>query len=542
MDTCTRPTFGAHADDSDLPLSVVRHLSDRCYLGSDTIDRGDGHAATALTADPLKGVDDTNTSATNNGDNDDDGDGDNDDDGDNDSDGVDDLFGCARGRSRAPSPRAHRHRWSQRHRLPTADALARGSHVRLVIDVAVPMRLYVRAPSPAAMAAVASLACRSPSSLSPPASLSSSSPTSSPDLDRWRSISPLCGDAPESPMHNFFDDDNDVNDGSACDDGDMDVCATAPGIDPNLLHAPAAMIDSEAYVRGRAAYVAVQHEALQAHRERGVRLLGERAGMPGMPMDLSSLLDLYKHRLAVAHVQSLRRRVVALDALYDHTMRGRCAPPESVRAAASTSNGVELAAAWYGQWASTAVPLQTPDDADGDRAQHATHPRCIGGGEAPSRPVAWAPVAGNTGVPLPAGAPLFYVGVMRDPLACPVHRDADGRLTCPPVGCAHRDLLAGVMSALGDARALDALLAMLVAADADTIEFALALRSTVNAALDGARRRWGGESASAVQREPVDLFSEFPVDAFVLARMGADGALLPHVIAVAPRLDIELCL
>nr|UMO78201.1 hypothetical protein [Pandoravirus belohorizontensis] len=532
MDACARQTFGAHpphADDSDVPSLVVRHLSDRCYLGSDTIDRDDDRATIALTADPLYGVDDTNRSATNNGGDDNDDRANGDDNSDDNSDGVSNLFGCARGRSRVPSARAHRHWWSQRHGLPTADALDRGSHVRLVIDVAVPMRLYVRAPSPAAMAAVASLACRSPSSLS--------SPTSSPDLDRWRGVSPLCGDVPEPFMHNFADggDDN--------DDGVMDVCATAPGIDPNLLHAPAAMIDSEAYVRGRAAYVAVQHEALQAHRERGVRLLGERAGMPGMPMDLSSLLDLYKHRLAVAHMQSLRRRVVALDALYDHTMRGRCAPPESVRAAASTSSGVELAAAWYGQWASTAVPLQTPDDADGDRAQHATHPRCIGGGgDAPSRPVAWVPVAGNTGVPLPAGAPLFYVGVVRDPLACPVHRDADGRLTCPPVGCAHRDLLASVMDALGDARALDALLAMLVAADADTVEFALALRATVNTALDGARRRWGGKSASAVQREPVDLFSEFPVDAFVLARMGADGALLPHVIAVAPRLDIELCL
>lgn len=542
MDTCTGQTFGAHAKDSDVPLPVVRHLSDRCYLGSDTIDRGDGHAVAASTADPPHDVGDTNRSATNNDDDDNDvGNGDDDDDN---SDDVDGLFGRARGRSRAPSARAHRHWWSQRHGLPVADAPAHGSHVPLVIGVAVPMRLYVRAPSPAAMAAVASLARRSPSSLSPPASLSSSSsPTSSPDLDRRRGISPLCGDVPESPVHNFVDDDNDDNDDDMCADGDMDVFATAPGIDPNLLHAPAAMIDSEAYVRGRAAYVAVQHEALQAHRERGVRLLGERAGMPGMPMDLSSLLDLYKHRLAVAHVQSLRRRVVALDALYDHAMRGRCAPPESVRAAASTTGGVEFAAAWYGQWASTVVPLQTPDDADGDRAQDTVHPQCVGsGGDAPSRPVAWVPVAGNTGVLLPAGAPLFYVGVMRDPLACPVHRDADGRLTCPPIGCTHRDLLAGVMDALGDARALDALLAMLVAADADTIEFALALRSTVNATLDRARRRWGGKSATAVQREPVDLFSEFPVDAFVLARMGADGALLPHVIAVAPRLDIELCL
>lgn len=539
MDTCTRQTFGGHADGSDVTLPVVRHLSDRCYLGSDTIDRDDGHAVPASTADPLYGVDDTNRSATNNNDDNVVGNGDDDDD---DSDDVDGLFGRARGRSRAPSARAHRHWWSQHHGLPAADMSAAGSHVRLVIDVAVPMRLYVRAPSPAAMAAVASLARRSPSSLSPP--VSSSSPTSSPDPDRWRSVSPLCGDVPESPTHNFVNDDNDDNDDDdTCADGDMDVCATAPGIDPNLLHAPAAMIDSEAYVRGRAAYVAVQHEALQAHRERGVRLLGERAGMPGMPMDLSSLLDLYKHRLAIAHVQSLRRRVVALDALYDHTMRGRCTPPESVRTAASTTGGVEFAAAWYGQWASTAVPLQTPDDADGDRAQDTAHMHCVGsGGEAPSRPVAWVPVAGNTGVPLPAGAPLFYVGVMRDPLACPMHRDADGRLTCPPVGCTHRDLLAGVMDALGDARALDTLLAMLVAADADTIEFALALRSTVNTTLDRARRRWGGKSAAAVQREPVDLFSEFPVDAFVLARMGADGALLPHVIAVAPRLDIELCL
>lgn len=404
--------------------------------------------------------------------------------------------------------------WASRHEV--SPCIARDSNMGFMLEAAVPMRLYVRGPSPEAVAAAALL--------HRPALASGSAGAvarEDQEQDQW-----------DGDLMDQADEGDDIGEG----------CATALGIDPNLLHAPSAMIDNEAYVRGRSAYVAVQHEALQAHRERGVRLLSEVAASTGLPMDLSSVLDLYKGRLAVAHLQSLRRRVVALDALYDHATRGGCSLPEAVRVAATTASGVELAAAWYARWAATATPLQTPDDADfGDGDLPVRHPHHVGS-EAPSRPVAWVPVAGNTGVPLAAGAPLFYVGRMPDPLACPVHRDAHGHLTCPPIGCIHRGLLARVMDALGDARALDALLTDLVVADADTTEFALALRSTVNATLDRARRRWGGETPAAIQREPVDLFSECPVDAFVLVRMGADGTLLPHVIAVAPRFDIELCL
>ncbi|AJF96774.1 hypothetical protein TW95_gp0040 [Pandoravirus inopinatum] len=500
MDVCGEWTLGAYSDpdgdptsSSSSPPPPVVHLSDRCYLGSDTIDRGNDQDAGQPGMDQL---------GHENADND---------------DGTDDATEFA------PAARAHRRWWSQRHGLPVTGASDRDTNVRFMLSAAVPMRLYVRAPSPAAMAAVASLFCRSPSR--------SSSPVSSPDTGDLGGTASSDVDPMESSVCDFDTDESIV----------LDVCATAPGVDPNLLHAPSAMINNGDYRLGRSAYVAVQHEALQVHRERGVRLLGEMATATGVAMDLSSVLDLYKRRLAVAHLKSLRQRVVALDALYDHTTRGRCTPPEAVRTAASTTSGVEFAAAWYGQWASTAAPLQTPDDASDEYAQCSDRLR-RGGDVTPPRPVAWVPVAGNTGVPLAAGAPLFYVGTMPDPLACPVHRDVHGRLTCPPVGCTHRDLLAGVMHALGDARALDALLTELVAADADTTEFALALRSIVNATLDHARHRWGGKTMTAIRREPVDLFSEFPVDAFVLVRMGADGALLPHVIAVAPRLDIELCL
>ncbi|AGO85789.1 hypothetical protein psal_cds_1381 [Pandoravirus salinus] len=513
MEACSQWTLGAYSarDDDSVPSSPpppAQHLSDRCYLGLDTIDGADHQDDVQLETRAQFGreaMDDDPTGAT---------------------------VERAHTSGWAAPTCAHRRWWRSQGRgvLPATDALDDDdSNTRFVLDAAVPMRLYVRAPSPAAMAAVVPLLCQSP--LSSPSSLSSASSPTTP-------VPSSPSDTGDAPSPGVDPNGSSVYDLDGYGGAGLGVCAVAPGVDPNLLHAPSGMIDSAAYMRGRSAYVAVQHEALQVHRERGVRLLGQHAVAAGAAMDMSSLLDLYRQRLRIAHMQSLRRRVVALDALYDHVTRGRYAPPEAVRVAASTVSGVEFAAAWYGHWASTAAPLQTPDDAAGERDPLPCHL----GGDAPPRPVAWVPVAGNTGVPLPAGAPLFYVGTVSDPLMCPVHRDAQGRLTCPPIGCAHRDLLAGVMGAMDDARSLDALITQMVAIDADTTEFALALRASVNTTLDRARCCWGGKTAMAVKREPVDLFSEFPVDAFVLVRMGADGALLPHVIAVAPRLDIELCL
>lgn len=308
---------------------------------------------------------------------------------------------------------------------------------------------------------------------------------------------------------------------------------TAPGMDPHLLHAPSSMVDNAAYVAGRSVYVAVQHEALQLHRDRGVRLLADTAAAPGRPMDLPTVLGIYTHRLAIARLHSLRRRVVALSALYDHATRGTRAAPEAVRVASATTSGVEMAAAWYARWTATAAPLQTADQ---------PYEVIVDGQDRPdARPVAWVPVAGNTGVPLAAGVPVFYVGHVADPLLCPVHRDRDGNPTCPPGACAHRLLLDAVAASLNDPWAVDARLTEMVAADADTIEFAMRVRAIVNDTINRARRVWG-QHDRPTPREPVDLFSECPVDAFVLVRMGADGALLSHAIGVVPRFDIELCL
>lgn len=309
--------------------------------------------------------------------------------------------------------------------------------------------------------------------------------------------------------------------------------AAASSMDPHLLHAPSTMVDNAAYVAGRSVYVAVQHEALQLHRDRGMRLLADAVAAPGRPMDLHSVLGLYTRRLAIARAHSLRRRVVALSALYDHATRGMHAVPEAVRVASTTTSGVEMAAAWYARWAATATPLQTADQ---------PYEVIVDGPDRPdARPVAWVPVAGNTGVPLAAGVPVFYAGHVDDPLVCPVHRDGDGRPTCPPDVCAHRLLLDAVAASLHDPWAVDARLIELVAADADTIEFAMRARAVVNDTIDRARRLWG-QHDRATLREPVDLFSECPVDAFVLVRTGADGALLPHAIGIVPRFDIELCL
>nr|UMO80392.1 hypothetical protein [Pandoravirus aubagnensis] len=309
--------------------------------------------------------------------------------------------------------------------------------------------------------------------------------------------------------------------------------ATAPGMDPHLLHAPSSMVDNAAYVAGRSAYVAVQHEALQMHRDRGVRLLADAAAAPGRPMDLRSVLGLYTRRLTIARLHSLRRRVMALSALYDHATRGMHAVPEVVRVASTTTSGIEMAAAWYARWTATATPLQTADQ---------PYEVVVDGQDRPdARPVAWVPVAGNTGVPLAAGVPVFYVGHVADPLVCPVHRDDDGNPTCPPDTCVHRLLLDAVAASLHDPWAVDARLVEMVTSDADTIEFAMRVRAIVNDTIDRARRTWG-QHDRATLREPVDLFSECPVDAFVLVRMGADGALLSHTIGVVPRFDIELCL
>nr|UDO46938.1 hypothetical protein [Pandoravirus massiliensis] len=353
----------------------------------------------------------------------------------------------------------------------------------LTLATAVPLRLYVRGPSPRAVAAAAE----------------------------------AFGPVPWMAGFNHTPHNDD----------------TAHGMDPHLLHAPTSMVDNAAYLAGRSAYVAVQHEALQMHRDRGMRLLADAVAAPGRPMDLRSVLGLYTRRLTIARAQSLRRRVVALSALYDHATRGMHKAPEAVRVAALATSGVEMAAAWYARWAATAAPLQTADQ---------PYEIVIPGQDRPdARPVAWVPVAGNTGVPLAAGVPVFYVGQVNDPLVCPVHRDADGHPTCPPGACAHRLLLDAVAGCLHDPWAVDARLTEMVASDADTTEFAMRVRAVVNNTIDRARRLWG-QHERATLREPVDLFSECPVDAFVLVRMGADGALLPHTVGVVPRFDIELCL
>jgi hypothetical protein len=411
-----------------------------------------------------------------------------------------------------------------------APKAVRDTNLCSMLDAAVPMRLYVRGPSPAAMARIDSFVSRDRQGAARSKRLGSSA------KPKRRKIAPHCDDT-------------------------TGAGGAQSGIDPNLLHAPPTMIDSEAYRRGRSTYIAMQYDALVAHHDRGMRLLSRvilsSSSSPSSPslsedvlMDLSRVLDIYKHRLAVAHYESLRRRVVALSALYDHTMRGTCVPPEAVMRAASVPADIEMAAAWYTRWGTTVVvPLHALVYGDGDDSGLDRNifrdgaQLSLDNMHITARPLMWVPVAGNTGVPLAAGAPLFYVGTMPDPLSCPVHCDADGHLTCPPVGCAHRDLLANIANAIeGDLFALDALLVDLVSADAGTVEFALRLRSTVNAALDYARIRWGNQMRADVEREPVDLFSECPVDAFVLVRVAADGALLPHVIAVAPRFDIELCM
>ncbi|AVK76559.1 hypothetical protein pneo_cds_952 [Pandoravirus neocaledonia] len=363
----------------------------------------------------------------------------------------------------------------RRHRPETAG---------LALATAVPLRLYVRGPSPRAIATAAAAFGPVP----------------------W-----MHGDA-ECDAHR---------------------ATAAPCMDPHLLHAPSTMVDNAAYIAGRSAYVAVQHEALQLHRDRGMRLLADAVAAPVRPMDLHSVLGLYTRRLAIARVHSLRRRVVALSALYDHATRGMHTVPEAVRVASATTSGVEMAAAWYARWAATAAPLQTADQ---------PYEIVVEGADRPdARPVAWVPVAGNTGVPLAAGVPVFYVGRVNDPLVCPVHRDADGHPTCPPDMCAHRLLLDAIAATLHDPWSVDARLIQMVAADADTVEFAMRVRAIVNDTIDRARRLWG-QHDRATLREPVDLFSECPVDAFVLVRTGADGALLSHAIGVVPRFDIELCL